>query len=117
MSINKAQYIFSRNLAKLVDYIFEVGYNCTIREVYRTKEQAEIYAKEGKGIVNSLHSLGLAADIYISKFLDKPPELSDIELYRKFGDYWKKLNPLNRWGGDFTRVDAVHFEMNAREDV
>lgn len=116
-SVNKAQYIFSHNLSKLLNFIFESGFNCTVREVYRTKEQAEIYAKEGKGISNSLHCLGLAADIYVAKFSCNPPELNNIEMYRKFGEYWKGLNALNRWGGDFKNVDAVHFEMNARGGV
>jgi hypothetical protein len=98
----------------LVKFIEDCGYACKITEIYRTKEQAEIYAKEGKGIKNSLHCSNLAADIYIGRLvtlLDKAVQ------YKKFGEYWKELNSANRWGGDFDRVDAVHFEMDTPEGI
>jgi hypothetical protein len=31
--------------------------------------------------------------------------------YKPIGEYWKSLNPLNRWGGDFTKPDGNHFSM------
>jgi hypothetical protein len=40
----------------------------------------------------------------------------DVDLIRPYGEYWKSLNPLNRWGGDFKmkkgKSDAGHFERN-----
>jgi len=113
-SLLKAQFLFTHNIRKFVEFIENYGYECKLNEIYRTKEQAEIYEREGKGIRNSLHCSGLAADIYIGKFNKL---LETAEQYKKFGDYWKKLNPHNRWGGDFDRVDAVHFEMNAKEGI
>jgi hypothetical protein len=32
----------------------------------------------------------------------------DVEQYRQIGTYWKSLDPLNRWGGDFKKVDLDH---------
>ena len=33
-------------------------------------------------------------------------------LYLPFGEYWKTLDPANRWGGDWQHlVDSNHFEM------
>lgn len=119
-NLNKAQFLFSKNLAKLIDYIFDIGYQCSIGEVLRTREQAMIYAKQGKGIKDSLHLYKLAVDINLFRFNDY---ITDVESYRKFGDYWKKLNPYNRWGGDFhdaegnPKPDAGHFEMNCKEGI
>jgi hypothetical protein len=113
-NLNRAQFIFAKNLSKLIDYIFETGYQCSIGEVLRTREQAMIYVKQGIGIKDSLHCYKLAADINLFRFNDY---ITDPESYRKFGEFWKKLNPLNRWGGDFEKVDATHFEMNAKEGV
>ncbi len=67
---------------------------------------ATLYAKQGKGIVNSLHRKRLAVDINLfkgNKFL------SETESYREIGEYWESLHPLNRWGGRFQ--DGNHFEM------
>jgi hypothetical protein len=113
-SLLKAQCLFTHNIGKLIKFIEDSGCTCKLTEVMRTKEQAEIYAKEGVGIANSLHRFCLAADIYIVK-LGILQE--DAKVYSAFGDYWKKLNPDNRWGGDFERVDAVHFEFNAPEGI
>lgn len=114
MPLNKAQFIFSRNLAKLITSIYDEGYTCSMGEVLRTREQAEFYAEQGKGIVDSLHCYKLAADINLFK---NGAYLTDFDSYRRFGIYWEKLHDKNRWGGNFNRVDSNHFEMNAKEGV
>lgn len=71
---------------------------------------AAIYAKEGKGIVKSLHCDRLAIDINL--FTSDGILLQDKKSYEPFGEYWETLDPRNRWGGRFkTLVDSVHFEM------
>lgn len=113
-SLLKAQCLFNHNLVKLLQYIEKIGYEFKITEMLRTKEQAEIYAKNGKGISDSLHCLNLAADIYLVEGGDI---VWDSELYKQIGDYWETLHPKNRWGGKFKRVDAVHFEQNTPEGI
>jgi len=104
------QFIFSKNVAKLLLYINSEGYEVTLGEAYRTKEQAIIYAKQGSGIVNSQHCKRLAIDLNIFALIDgKMQWLTDSKDYKKFGDFWERLNHHNRWGGHFN--DGNHFEM------
>jgi hypothetical protein len=114
MSLNKARFIFSQNVARLINHIYECSYTCSLGEALRTREQAELYAHEGKGILDSLHCYKLAIDLNLFK---DGKYLTDFESYKKFGDYWITLHELNRWGGLFTRVDSNHFEMNAKGGV
>ena len=104
------QEIFSLNVAKLIEFIYKNKYSCTIGEAYRTEEQSLIYAKEGKGIVNSLHKKRLAVDLNI--FTAAGKYLSKTEDYKIFGAYWESLHPKNKWGGRFkSRPDGNHFQM------
>lgn len=108
MTLNEKQHIFAMNLSKLLQYVEATGLTCSVGEVFRTKEQAEIYVKEGKGILDSQHCKKLAVDLFLfsnGKFLDKKDD------YKSLGEYWESLNAENRWGGKFPRVDSVHFEM------
>ena len=57
------QQIFTTNVARLITYINQQGYKCTFGEVYRPTEMAQIYAKLGKGIINSNHCSKLAVDL------------------------------------------------------
>ena len=108
--LHKNQTIFTKNVALLIEYIYQKEYAATFGEAYRTPEQAQIYATEGKGIIHSLHTLRLAIDLNL--FDISGNYLTDKSSYEPFGTYWKTLNPSNRWGGDFVHlVDSNHFEM------
>lgn len=105
--MSERQQIFAFNVSRLISYIFTGGHSCTIGEVYRPKEMAEIYAKEGKGIVNSQHCDKLAIDLNL--FSISGEYETKTEAYSHFGKYWESLHPDNRWGGRFS--DGNHFEM------
>jgi hypothetical protein len=110
MELLKNQITFAQNVAYLIMHINELGYGCTFGETFRSKEQAEIYAKQCKGIVDSLHCKRLAVDLNL--FNSNGEYLVDYESYHTLGNYWKTLNVNNRWGGDFKNlVDSNHFEM------
>jgi len=108
MKLSEKQQIFALNFAKLVIYIYEKGFACTYGEAFRTDEQAEIYAKSGKGIKNSLHCSRLAIDLNLFS-APGGDYLSATEDHKQFGEYWESLNPKNRWGGRFN--DGNHYEM------
>lgn len=119
------QAIFSKNIVLLINFIFSQGYLVTFGETWRTPEMAQIYFKEHKGILNSLHCKRLAIDL---NFLDqKGHYITDSKAYAVAGKYWESLDGRNRWGGNFKQVpgdisrhskcfcDATHFEM--RDDI
>lgn len=109
--LSEQQFEFSRNIAKLIEYIYSQGNKCTLGEAFRTPEQAEIYAKKGIGIKNSLHCQRLAIDLNL--FDPQGKYCPDSPSYEPFGKYWESLHPLNRWGGNFKHpnVDGNHFEQ------
>lgn len=107
--LQRNQAIFTKNIGKLIDYVYSQGYELTFADAYRSPELAELNAKQGKGIKNSLHCKRLAVDFNLFK---DGKYLTDKESYRPFGEYWTALHIHNRWGGDFIKlVDSNHFEM------
>ncbi len=114
-SLIEQQNAFALDFAKLLIFIDKQTLYCSIGEVYRTQEQADIYAKQCKGIPDSLHCKKLAVDINLFnrkdlKYIQYP------SYYQPLGDYWESLSPQNRWGGYFVSkyggkiVDLDHFE-------
>lgn len=100
---------FSLAIAHLVQWTNEQsGYSCAFDQVKRTKEEAIANAKRGAGIANSLHLIGLAADLILYK---DGVYQTDTEAYRFMGEYWKSLGPDHAWGGDFKKKDGNHFSV------
>lgn len=110
MGLQSNQALFARNVAKLIEYIFSKKYECTLGDAFRSKEQAELNAAQGIGIVNSLHCKRLAIDLNLFDVSGR--YLTHSEDYELFGIYWESLHPSNRWGGNFKKPDGCHFEMN-----
>lgn len=118
MTLSKAQAVFLINQAKLVLWVKNQGWELTGGELYRPEAMADLYAQQGIGIKNSLHIKKLAIDLNL--LVGGVLSLS-IEAYKPLGDYWKSLDPLNHWGGDFVvkndqgifvpKPDSDHFEM------
>ena len=117
MSLSAQQRIFTKNVAKLIDYAYCNGIELTFGEAYRTREQQLIYVQSLKSkTMNSNHLRRLAVDFNF--FIDGHLTYR-WEDVKKVGDYWESLDPKNRWGGDFNRddkkngfIDTPHFEMN-----
>lgn len=105
------QKMFSMNVALLLLWCEDNGYGVTFGEAYRTEAQARLNEQNGVGIANSLHTKRLAIDLNLFKLFKGNKYLTDSASYRTAGYYWRTLNPLNRWGGDFTKPDGNHFSM------
>jgi len=108
----ESQQTFSILIARLIDAAYREGYKITVGEAYRPPEMAVIYANEGKGIINSLHSQRLAIDLNL--FKDKI-FLNDLAAYQKIGEYWESLSTPDFqccWGGRFKKPDADHFSIS-----
>lgn len=107
MTLLEAQKLFAKRIAYLIEALCERGYEVTLGEAYRPPEMAEIYAKEHKGILNSLHCSRLAMDLNIFKdgrLLQTVDELEDV------GELWEK-SLEGSWGGRFMPPDADHFSF------
>ena len=109
MTLGAHQEAFARDLVKLIQYAYTLGYQCRIGEVYRTPEQQALHVKAGRSkTMNSMHLKKCAADMHW--FINGKGPLYPRDL----GDYWESLDPLNSWGWNWKRfVDQPHFERRA----
>ena len=111
MKLGRKQEIFAENYGKLILWVYRQGDALRLKELWRSKVAAEHYFATGKGILNSLHRSGLAADVVLSK---RGSVTFKPEDYRPMAEYWKSLHPLNRAGLDFKGKisrDAGHISM------
>ena len=109
MTLGEKQRLFTKLVGQLIQWSYEHGYELTFGEALRTQEQAAANAASGKGIARSNHLIRLAIDLNL--FVNGEYRTS-TEDYRPLGEYWKSLDPLCRWGGDFTtRPDGNHFSL------
>lgn len=107
MKLGEKQELFAELLPSLLDFIkFDTHMKARLKELYRPQEMADIYAKRGSGIKNSLHCKGLAIDLIL--FQDGKP-LWDSADYEEVGEFWESLDSLCRWGGRFN--DGCHFSL------
>jgi len=106
MTLRQQQSLFVQLKAKLIVYAYQLGYELTDGEAYRPPETAAFYAKQGKGIKNSLHTKKLAQDFNLFK---DGVYLSSSDSHRPLGEYWESLHPLCCWGGRFR--DGNHYSM------
>jgi hypothetical protein len=107
MSIRISQSIFARNVARLIEWAYDNGFELTLGEAWRPQWVADEYAKQGKGISKSLHIERLAIDLNLFRAGEF---LTSEDDYRRLGDAWKSLHKMNRAGVDFH--DAPHFSMS-----
>ena len=105
---------FLGHLADLIKHIQASGYIVTGGELWRTKEQQQVYVLTGKSrTMDSMHLKRLAIDLNFFEVMpDGTPKLTWKKMdIKPFGDYWEGLHPDNRWGGNFkTLLDTGHFE-------
>lgn len=98
MSLREEQSKFSRDIGLLILFAYSLGYEITFGDFWRPDKQG--HSK------NSNHYIRLAADLNLfkdGKYLD------DTEDHKELGSFWKRLDPKNRWGGDFTNKDGNHY--------
>lgn len=101
------QIEFGQKVYLLMQFMLQHGFRYTFGEAYRPPEMAEIYAKRGTGITNSLHGLRLAIDFNI--FDENEQLINDNKQLEKIGLYWETLG--GSWGGRFKKVDSGHFSL------
>lgn len=111
LTLRQTQSTFARLLPRLIDKAFELGFDVTLGETYRTPEQAALNAKLGIGIKNSLHCDRLAIDLML--FRDGV-WLQNTDDYAELGEFWESLSSDEHsccWGGAFKIRDGGHFSI------
>ena len=108
MTLREKQSIFLKNIAKLILWSFENGYELTGQELFRTQEQQDIYFKTGKSKVKySKHQDKLAIDLNL--FINGK-YVTDKESFKPLAEYWRSLHHRNisgsDWGWDFNHFQA-----------
>lgn len=101
MTLGEKQRGFARCVGKLIDHIYESGYEITL---------GDANAHDGH-MNNSCHYVRLAIDLNL---FFEGNYLTRTEDHKRFGEYWKRLDPLARWGGDFQDGNHYSFEHNGR---
>ncbi|MGN6347053.1 MAG: M15 family metallopeptidase [Candidatus Nitrosocosmicus sp.] len=104
MKMVEKQSKFTQMISDLIKKSYDLGYQMTFAEAYRPPEMAEIYAKDGRGIKNSLHCKRLAVDFNVFK---NGNLLTDGKDFEDLGKYWESLG--GSWGGRFK--DGNHFSL------
>lgn len=135
MLVNE-QWIFLKDVSKLIEKIESLGFIATAGEMWRTEVQAwlnsrpansSMYVRDnqnnlhtytvpvgGVGVMMSKHRDRLAVDFNFFKQTEgKLIQVTTKQDLQILGDYWESLSDKNRWGGNFsTRLDCPHFERN-----
>lgn len=125
MSLRNKQSIFTLNFAKLIIFAYENGYEITLGEALRTKDQQYLYfegfslkkmdsllklfkTRRRSKTMNSKHLKKLAVDINLFK---DGKLLSKKEDFKLLAEYWKSLHPKNTCGY-YWGWDLGHFQMS-----
>lgn len=106
MNLGAHQEAFSRDLVKLFQKAWELGYEVRIGEILRPVEMQELYVKTNKSTtMKSQHLNKTAADLHFAK-------AGKISYPKELGDFWVSLNPkLNQAGMFWSRFrDDPHFQ-------
>ena len=111
MTLSEKQALFAHHVARLIFEAFDRGYTVTFGEAWRHPHTAEINAREGRGIANSLHSDRLAIDLNLFK---DGKYLTSTEDHRELGEWWEEQHPFARWGGRFNDGNHYSFEHGGR---
>jgi len=99
MTLGDKQRRFALMVSKLIQYIYDNGYECTLRDAYA-------YPEDNHHIKNSKHYQQLAIDLNL--FKDKK-YLTKSEDHQQFGRYWESIG--GTWGGNFTKKDGNHYQL------
>jgi len=100
------QQHFALTLAKFIIRVNELGWQVTFGEAYRPPETAALYAQQGRGIKESLHTVRLACDLNFFKnnmYITATKELETV------GAIWEAQDSLATWGGRFGDGNHMSF--------
>jgi hypothetical protein len=100
---------FTRNLVTLISRFNQrPNMDIAIGRDFDEQYEKTPAGKPLRHMRSSLHYSGLANDIAV--YIDGIYQ-EHTEAYAELGEFWKSLDPDNRWGGDFKKSDGNHFSI------
>lgn len=109
MTLGEKQRLFMSLIPRLIDYLYEQGYEASLGDGYR---DPRVFGKQGEskgyGHRNSNHKVRLAIDINLFK---DGLYLTNTEDHRFLGEYWESLHRFAVWGGRFSNPDGNHYSF------
>lgn len=121
MSLSDEQWLFLKDVSKLIAFAAQHEYKLTGEWLFRNEEVQRKLVNEGLSkTMNSYHLKKLAIDLNVffqGRLLSGKKDWNEIKF---LGDYWESLNEKNRWGGDWNMndkpdgfIDSFHFERRS----
>ena len=108
MSVGNAQRELTLDIAHLIFWAYENGYELTLGDAYRDPRVHGRYGdKESYASASSEHKRRLAVDLNLFK---DGRYLTTTEEHRPLGDQWESLRSSNIWGGRWD--DGNHYQRN-----
>lgn len=105
MTLSEKQCQFARMVAELIQWCYMREIGVTFGEAYRPKETCELYAKQGRGIANSLHEKRLAVDL--NAFINGIYQAAGHP-YDRMHDFWDVLGGAPRLENDLGHFSLEH---------
>lgn len=101
------QVQFSRMVARLLDKVYELGYEVTIGDCFRDpRVHGAVGVKMGYGHRSSCHKSKLAIDLNLFK---DGQYLTTTKDHLPLGEWWESQG--GSWGGRFKGGDANHYSL------
>lgn len=98
MKLGEAQERFAELVPLLILFAYNLGFKIRIGDVFATSGHSR----------NSFHYLKLAIDLNL---FFEGSYLRTTEDHYQLGQFWKSLDTLCTWGGDFKRKDGNHYSF------
>jgi hypothetical protein len=114
MTLSDAQWMFLKDIARLILWAADHGWKLTGGEFKRTEAQEKIYVAEGKSrTMNSKHLESMALDFQGIWPPGATAPIQDRKHAEPLGIYWESLSTKNVWGGRWkTLDDSPHFQRS-----
>ena len=107
---------FVKTVVRFLTWLDINGYVVTFGEAYRPPWACKVYAENGQGIEDSLHTERLALDLNIFKNGNLLTSVEDLKIVGEVWEGFSTQELVFNWGGRFLRTDADHFSMSIPGD-
>lgn len=105
LQLGAKQRMFTRMVADLINFAYELGYELTVGDAYRDPRAfGAVGTKESYSSASSLHKERLAIDFNLFK---NGKFLTSSEAHRELGEFWEAIG--GTWGGRFN--DGNHYSI------